>query len=111
MRKSVRGISQRLVEPTGKESILIGSIPKLFSGTHRAGKMPLVFISYSRSETQMVARRLRESLARQFGDAAIFRDKNSIAAGEDWMKAIKEELTRGHRGGGSHRAQLDNSER
>ncbi|HEX9277410.1 MAG TPA: TIR domain-containing protein [Casimicrobiaceae bacterium] len=56
--------------------------------------MPVVFISYRRSDTQMVAGRLRESLARHFGDAAIFRDKNSIAAGEDWTKAIRDELTR-----------------
>jgi hypothetical protein len=55
--------------------------------------MPIVFISYRRSDSQMVAGRLREALARHFGDSAIFRDKNSIGAGEDWTKAIKAELT------------------
>jgi len=55
--------------------------------------MPLVFISYRRSDTQMVAGRLREALARHFGEAAIFRDKDSVAPGEDWTKAIKQELT------------------
>jgi TIR domain-containing protein len=55
--------------------------------------MPIVFISYRRSDTQMVAGRLREALARHFGESAIFRDKNSIGAGEDWTKAIKAELT------------------
>jgi tetratricopeptide (TPR) repeat protein len=57
--------------------------------------MPRLFISYRRSDTQMVAGRLRESLAGHFGDRAIFRDKNSIAPGEDWTKAIKEGLTGG----------------
>jgi len=55
--------------------------------------MPIVFISYRRSDTQMVAGRLREALARHFGGSAIFRDKDSIGAGEDWTRAIKSELT------------------
>jgi hypothetical protein len=54
--------------------------------------MPKVFISYRRSDTQMVAGRLRESLARRLGDETIFRDKNSISAGEDWTKAIEASL-------------------
>ena len=52
------------------------------------GNMPKLFISYRRSDTQMVAGRLRESLARHFGERAIFRDKNAIAPGEDWTKAV-----------------------
>ncbi|MFO7496519.1 MAG: TIR domain-containing protein [Desulfobacterales bacterium] len=55
--------------------------------------MPKIFISYRRSDSQMVAGRLRESLARRMGDTAIFRDKNSIGAGEDWVRAIEESLT------------------
>ena len=55
--------------------------------------MPKVFISYRRSDTQMVAGRLRESLARRLGDESIFRDKNSIGAGEDWTKAIEQSLS------------------
>jgi tetratricopeptide (TPR) repeat protein len=55
--------------------------------------MPELFISYRRSDTQMVAGRLRESLARKLGEQAIFRDKNSIPAGEDWTKAIDEALS------------------
>jgi hypothetical protein len=55
--------------------------------------MPKVFISYRRSDTQMVAGRLRESLARRLGNAAIFRDKDSIGAGEDWTKAIEASLS------------------
>jgi hypothetical protein len=55
--------------------------------------MPRLFISYRRSDTQMVAGRLRESLARRLGERAIFRDKNSLAAGEDWTKAISDALS------------------
>jgi tetratricopeptide (TPR) repeat protein len=54
--------------------------------------MPKIFISYRRSDTQMVAGRLRESLARHLGERAIFRDKNTIAAGEDWTKAVETAL-------------------
>ena len=48
-----------------------------------------IFISYRRSEAQMVAGRLRESLAQRLGEKAIFRDKDSIRPGEDWTKAIE----------------------
>ena len=40
--------------------------------------MPKLFISYRRSDTQMVAGRLREALAKHCGDQAIFRDKDKI---------------------------------
>ncbi|MCP4410095.1 MAG: TIR domain-containing protein [Gammaproteobacteria bacterium] len=55
--------------------------------------MMKIFISYRRSDSQMVAGRLRESLARRLGYDAIFRDKDSIGAGEDWTRAIEESLT------------------
>ena len=55
--------------------------------------MPRIFISYRRSDSQMVAGRLRESLARRLDDEAIFRDKDSIGAGEDWTRAIEAGLT------------------
>jgi TIR domain len=51
-----------------------------------------IFISYRRSEAQMVAGRLRESLAQRLGEKAIFRDKDSIRAGEDWTKAVEAAL-------------------
>ena len=57
--------------------------------------MPRFFISYRRSDTQDVAGRLRELLARRFGEKAVFRDKNSIAPGEDWTKAITDALNGG----------------
>jgi hypothetical protein len=45
------------------------------------GTMLKIFVSYRRSDSQMVAGRLRESLAMRLGDEAIFRDKDSIGAG------------------------------
>jgi hypothetical protein len=55
--------------------------------------MPKLFLSYRRTDTQMVAGRLRQSLVGRFGEEAVFRDKDSIAAGEDWTRAIREGLT------------------
>jgi tetratricopeptide (TPR) repeat protein len=57
--------------------------------------MAKLFISYRRSDTQMVAGRLRESLARRLGERAIFRDKDSIAPGADWTQAIETALSAG----------------
>lgn len=54
--------------------------------------MAKVFISYRRSDTQMAAGRLRESLSNRFGDDAVFRDKDSIAGGKDWVDAIEHNL-------------------
>jgi len=62
------------------------------SGPHA---MPKVFISYRRSDSQMVAGRLREALALRYGHDAIFRDKDSIGAGEDWTQAIESGLAGG----------------
>jgi hypothetical protein len=54
--------------------------------------MPGIFISYRRGDTQMVAGRLRESLARRMGCKAIFRDKTNIKGGEDFEAAIDRAL-------------------
>ncbi|MFN0301903.1 MAG: toll/interleukin-1 receptor domain-containing protein [Burkholderiales bacterium] len=54
--------------------------------------MSKVFISYRRTDTQMAAGRLRESLSKRFGDEAIFRDKDSIVGGKDWIEAIEHNL-------------------
>src|SRR5262245_8844103 len=64
-------------------------------GHARRSKMSRLFISYRRSDTQMVAGRLRESLAKRVGERTIFRDKNSIVPGEDWTKAIEQGLSGG----------------
>lgn len=55
--------------------------------------MPRLFLSYRRSDSQMVAGRLREWLAERMGQGAVFRDKESIGAGEDWTRAIRESLS------------------
>ena len=50
--------------------------------------MSRIFISYRRSDTEIAAGRLAKDLRARFGDAAIFRDKESIDAGADWVEAI-----------------------
>jgi hypothetical protein len=52
-----------------------------------------VFISYRRIEAEMVAGRLRESLAKRLRENAIFRDKNSIPGGVNWKEFIEARLT------------------
>lgn len=61
-------------------------------GTQTANVSKL-FLSYRRSDTQMVAGRLREWLVVHFGKDAVFRDKDSIGAGEDWADAIRDRLS------------------
>lgn len=51
--------------------------------------MPRVFISYRRSDTEMAAGRLREAIARRFGNQQTFRDKEDISAGLDWLNEIQ----------------------
>jgi hypothetical protein len=51
-----------------------------------------IFISYRRSDTQMTAGRLREWLVKRFGKRAIFRDKDSIKAADDWKTEIQTAL-------------------
>ena len=43
----------------------------------------------------MAAGRLRESLSKRFGDEAIFRDKDSIVGGKDWIDEIEHALRSG----------------
>jgi TIR domain len=54
--------------------------------------MPKVFLSYRRSDSQMVAGRLREWLLQHLGRGTVFRDKDSIGAGADWTRAIHDGL-------------------
>jgi hypothetical protein len=51
--------------------------------------VPRVFISYRRSDTEMAAVRLREAIARRFGDQQTLRDKEDISAGLDWLNEIQ----------------------
>lgn len=52
-----------------------------------------VFISYRRSDTQMTAGRLHDALVGQFGAAAVFRDKEAIRPGHDWLEEIQRALS------------------
>ena len=51
-----------------------------------------IFISYRRSDTQMAAGRLRDALAARFGVASVFRDKEAIRPGYDWVDEIRSAL-------------------
>lgn len=50
--------------------------------------MPRIFISYRRDDTEMAAGRLAGDLRARFGDEVVFRDKESIPLGADWMNEI-----------------------
>lgn len=50
--------------------------------------MPRIFISYRRDDTEMAAGRLAGDLRARFGDDVVFRDKESIPLGADWMNEI-----------------------
>lgn len=50
--------------------------------------MSRIFISYRRKDTQIAAGALARDLREHFGDTAVFRDKESIAGGEDWLQSI-----------------------
>jgi hypothetical protein len=54
--------------------------------------MSKVFISYRRTDTHMAAGRLHDALSSRFGNDAIFRDKDSIAGGKDWIDTIEDSL-------------------
>jgi hypothetical protein len=51
-----------------------------------------IFISYRRSDTQMAAGRLRDALVGRFGAASVFRDKEAIRPGHDWVDEIRRAL-------------------
>ena len=47
-----------------------------------------IFISYRRSDTQMAAGRLHDALEERFGRTSVFRDKEAIRPGYDWVEEI-----------------------
>src|SRR4051794_14137532 len=49
---------------------------------------PVVFLSYRRESSEYVAGRICEAIARDFGEAALFRDLDTIRAGENPYAAI-----------------------
>jgi hypothetical protein len=51
-----------------------------------------IFISYRRSDTQMAAGRLHDALVGLFGAASVFRDKEAIRPGYDWIDEIQNAL-------------------
>jgi hypothetical protein len=51
-----------------------------------------IFISYRRDDTEMAAGRLAKDLRARFGEATVFRDKESIGIGADWMNEIRQAI-------------------
>lgn len=51
-----------------------------------------IFISYRRSDTEETVGRISEALKRKFGDDAVFKDVDSIAAGRDFREAINQAI-------------------
>lgn len=53
---------------------------------------PTIFISYRRDDSGGQAGRLFDRLVQRFGDAAVFRDVDDIAAGEDFVDAVQQRV-------------------
>ena len=52
-----------------------------------------IFISYRRSDSQQVTRKIYDQLAQQFGHEMVFRDLASIPAGETFTEYLERELS------------------
>src|SRR3954470_3204132 len=56
--------------------------------------MPLIFISYRRSDAAGHAGRLYDRLVDRFGQASVFKDLDSIEPGADFVEIIQETVAR-----------------
>src|SRR5262245_60142038 len=56
--------------------------------------MPNIVISYRRSDTDVMAGRIRDRLVDHYGDAAIFMDIDNIPFGKDFRKHIADAVSR-----------------
>ena len=56
--------------------------------------MPRITISYRRADSDAIAGRIRDRLARHYGDRAVFMDIDNIPFGIDFREHIKGELAR-----------------
>jgi len=54
--------------------------------------MPAIFVSYRRTDAAGSAGRLFDRLSQRFGSAQVFRDIESIEAGEDFEESIRDAL-------------------
>ena len=54
--------------------------------------MPRITISYRRADSDAIAGRIRDRLARHYGDRAVFMDIDNIPFGIDFREHIKGEL-------------------
>ena len=54
--------------------------------------MPKIAISYRRKDSDAITGRIRDRIARQFGDNSVFMDIDNIPLGIDFRKQIQEVL-------------------
>src|SRR4051812_37886811 len=56
--------------------------------------MPLIFISYRRSDAAGHAGRLYDRLVDRFGEASVFKDLDSLEPGADFVEVVEETIAR-----------------
>src|SRR5215213_9516349 len=57
--------------------------------------MPQIFLSYRRADSDVIAGRIRDRLARTYGENAVFMDIDNIPFGVDFRSHVKANLVRG----------------
>ena len=57
--------------------------------------MTNVFVSYRRADSDVIAGRIRDRLARAYGDQSVFMDIDNIPFGVDFRSHVKDVLNRG----------------
>lgn len=60
----------------------------------RKQRIPRVFISYRRADTEFLAQRLHRSLSAAFSKDSVFLDSQAIKPGTDWLHTILSEIKR-----------------
>ena len=79
--------------PGAREALGLASLRRWANIARRqAGRMPRITISYRRADSDAIAGRIRDRLARHYGDRAVFMDIDNIPFGIDFREHIKGEL-------------------
>ena len=67
-----------------------GALGDLLLGT--LSRVPEIFISYRRADSEWISGRLRSDLAERFGSKRVFMDVEHISAGQNWNDRINEAI-------------------
>jgi len=73
--------------------------------------MPEITISYRRKDSDAITGRIRDRIARDFGDNSVFMDIDNIPLGIDFRKHIQKALREKPDAVGNHRTELDRPSR